>query len=89
MIPDGFIALDRPSPFLQRIGPLHFHGSGHALRMGLVAQKHHLNARGLVHGGVLATLADIALGYAMHGAQDPPHPAGHRQPWSRLSGKRA
>jgi uncharacterized protein (TIGR00369 family) len=30
-----------------------------------IAQKH-LNSRGICHGGVLATLADLALGYAMH-----------------------
>jgi uncharacterized protein (TIGR00369 family) len=32
----------------------------------------HCNARGSVHGGILATLADIALGYSMAFASTPP-----------------
>ena len=31
-----------------------------------------LYCRGTVHGGILATLADVALGYAMAFASDPP-----------------
>jgi len=36
-----------------------------------IAQKH-ANARGFAHGGLLVTLADIALGYQTAFGQDPP-----------------
>ena len=64
-IPTGFSPLFRSSPFLETIGPLYSHGSGEVLVLGLRVAHKHTNARGLVHGGVLSTLADVALGYAM------------------------
>jgi uncharacterized protein (TIGR00369 family) len=33
--------------------------------------KKHTNARGFAHGGVLLTLADVALGYAAEDSVDP------------------
>jgi acyl-coenzyme A thioesterase 13 len=69
---DGFTALFRSSPFLERTGPFYSKGQGQSLSIGLRVLEHHLNARGLVHGGVLLTMADIALGYAMATSEDPP-----------------
>jgi len=69
---EGFTALFRSSPFLDRTGPFYSKGRGQALSIGLRVLDHHLNARGLAHGGVLLTMADIALGYAMATAADPP-----------------
>jgi acyl-coenzyme A thioesterase 13 len=68
----GFAPLFRSSPFLNRIGPFFSRGKGADLTVGLRVLDHHLNARGLVHGGVLMTMADIALGYAMATATEPP-----------------
>lgn len=62
----------RSSPFLERTGPFYSKGKGQSLSIGLRVLEHHLNARGLVHGGVLLTMADIALGYAMATSADPP-----------------
>jgi len=64
--------LFRSSPFLERTGPFYSKGKGRSLSIGLRVLEHHLNARGLVHGGVLLTMADIALGYAMATSEDPP-----------------
>ena len=64
-IPEGFEPLFRSSPFLDRVGPFYSRGRGADLRIGLRVLDHHLNARGLVHGGMLMTMADISLGYAM------------------------
>jgi uncharacterized protein (TIGR00369 family) len=36
------------------------------LSVGLRIEKKHTNSRGICHGGVMATLADLALGYAVH-----------------------
>lgn len=69
---DGFAALFRTSPFLDRTGPFYSRGKGAGMVIGLRALEHHMNARGLVHGGVLMTLADVALGYAMATTADPP-----------------
>jgi uncharacterized protein (TIGR00369 family) len=69
---EGYTALFRSSPFLDRSGPFYSKGKGQSLSIGLRVLDHHLNARGLAHGGVLLTMADIALGYAMATAADPP-----------------
>jgi len=66
--PEGFAPLYRSSPFLDAIGPLFSQGSGESLVVGLRIESKHANARGFAHGGVLSTLADIALGYTMEAA---------------------
>ena len=74
-IPAGFEPLFRISLFVDNIGPLFSRGKGTALVVGMHAgdaERKHCNARGLVHGGVLATLADIALGYALAYSSEPP-----------------
>lgn len=71
-IPVGFKPLFRTSPVLELIGPLYFRGEGGDLALGLRAAAKHCNSRGTVHGGILATLADVALGYTMAFASDPP-----------------
>ena len=49
------------------VGPLYSRRRrGEELSIGLRIEHKHLNSRGICHGGVLATLADLALGYAMH-----------------------
>ena len=39
--------------------------------LGWEAREEHLNLQGLVHGGVLATLLDTAMGLAIRSALDP------------------
>ena len=63
-IPPGFAPLPRSSPLLELIGPVYGCGSGSELRVGLRADARHANGRGRVHGGIIATLADIGMGYA-------------------------
>lgn len=70
--PPGFKPLFRTSPVLDLIGPLYSRGEGKHLAIGLRAEAKHCNSRGTVHGGILATLADVALGYTMAFASDPP-----------------
>ena len=71
-VPAGFAPLFRTSPFLDLIGPVYSQGRGAELVVGLRVSAKHANARGLAHGGVLTTLADIALGYAASTLRDPP-----------------
>jgi uncharacterized protein (TIGR00369 family) len=63
--PAGFELFTRTSPFIELIGPLFERRDGDALSLGLSVGGKHTNRRGICHGGVLATLADVALGYAM------------------------
>jgi uncharacterized protein (TIGR00369 family) len=47
-------------------------GEGADLVLGLRAEEKHCNMRGTVHGGIIATLADIALGYTLAFSSKPP-----------------
>lgn len=64
-IPEGFREIARLSPFNALVGPLYERRDGAPVAIGLRVQEKHANSRGICHGGVLATLADLALGYAM------------------------
>ena len=64
-VPEGFRALEGLSPFNALVGPLYERRRGDAVSIGLALEAKHMNSRGICHGGVLATLADLALGYAM------------------------
>ena len=72
MVPQGFKPLFRSSPAIELIGPLYSRGAGADLVVGLRAERKHCNMRGTVHGGILATLADITLGYSLAFSTDPP-----------------
>jgi uncharacterized protein (TIGR00369 family) len=64
-VPPGFKPLPAASPFNELVGPLHEKRGEGSISLGLRVEKKHSNSRGICHGGVLATLADLALGYAM------------------------
>ena len=64
---DAWQPLFRTSPFLDLIGPLFQRpndGDDGGFVIGLRIEEKLCNARQGAHGGVLATLADISLGYA-------------------------
>ena len=71
-IPAGFVPIQRVSPVIEMIGPVYTRGIGAELELGLRAQPKHCNLRGNVHGGIMAVLADIALGYTLAFSSDPP-----------------
>lgn len=52
------------SPFSERIGPLYLSRRDDLPVLGLQVEAHHLNRAGRVHGGLLATVADIAVSRA-------------------------
>ena len=62
-IADGFEPLFRTSPYLELIGPIFNKKTDKGLIIGLKVIEKHCNARGLLHGGVMSSLADITLGY--------------------------
>jgi len=64
-VPAGYKPLPAASPFNELVGPLHEKRGAGATSLGLRVGRKHSNSRGICHGGVLATLADLALGYGM------------------------
>ena len=64
-IPEAFRKIERLSPFNALVGPLYERRDGESVSIGIVVEEKHTNSRGICHGGVLATLADLALGYEM------------------------
>jgi len=63
-IPAGFEPHFRKSPFTDPWEPLYSKRTEKAVVMGLRLAKAHTNARGLIHGGLIASLADNAMGYS-------------------------
>ena len=64
-IPEGFGPIFRSSPVLEALGNFYSRGEGQALELGLLVSQQHVNSRGTLHGGVIATFADVGLGYLM------------------------
>jgi uncharacterized protein (TIGR00369 family) len=63
-IPEGFQPHFRKSPFTDPWEPLYSKRMDKAVIMGLRLARPHTNARGLIHGGLIASLADNAMGYS-------------------------
>lgn len=62
-IPEGFASHFRKSPVTDPWEPLYSRrAEGGAVQIGLWLAPQHCNARGMVHGGVIAALADNAMG---------------------------
>ena len=60
--PDGFEPHWRKSPLTAPWEPLYSRRTPDAVVIGLWAGEAHVNARGFVHGGLIAALADNAMG---------------------------
>jgi acyl-coenzyme A thioesterase 13 len=64
-IPAGFGPIIRSSPVLDALGGFMSRGQSESLEIGMLVGPKHLNARGRLHGGVTATLLDVAMGYML------------------------
>ena len=63
-IPEDFEPLST-SPFSERIGPLYVNRRDSVPVIGVRIEPHHANRLGRAHGGLLMTLADVALSRAV------------------------
>ena len=63
-IPEGFALLARRSPLTEPWQPLYAKQTDKAVIIGLRLAKPHTNGRGLIHGGLIAALADNAMGHS-------------------------
>ncbi|MFC7411097.1 MULTISPECIES: PaaI family thioesterase [Hydrogenophaga] len=70
--PPGFKPLFRTSPFLDATGPYFYKPEERGFVVGLRVETRHTNNTGTVHGGLLATMADVSLGYVTAMSQQPP-----------------
>jgi acyl-coenzyme A thioesterase 13 len=71
-IPEGFAPFPWRSPFLDLMGPLYEKRGRTGLTLGLRIDERHTNRRGVAHGGMLVTLADVLLGYGTSSSRDDP-----------------
>lgn len=62
LIPEGFTPIFMVEPFTTRIGPIYSKQDGHQFRLGFLVDASHLNIENVVHGGMLSTVADQAIG---------------------------
>lgn len=60
--PPGFDRHNRGSPLTDPWEPIYCNQEGGIVRLGLMVGAQHTNSRGLVHGGLIAALADNAMG---------------------------
>jgi len=63
-IPAGFEPHFRKAPLTDPWEPLYSKKTDKAVIIGLRLARPHTNARGLIHGGLIAALADAAMGYS-------------------------
>ena len=61
-IPEGFERHFRQSPLTDPWEPLYSKRTDKAVVIGLHLARPHTNSRGLIHGGLIAALADNAMG---------------------------
>src|ERR1700753_4274730 len=63
-IPHGFELQTRRSPLTDPWEPIYSRQTPNALILGLRLATPHTNARGFVHGGLIAALTDKAMGHS-------------------------
>ena len=61
-IPSGFARHSRSSPLTEPWEPIYSKTTSEAVIIGLRLARPHTNSRGIIHGGLIATLADNAMG---------------------------
>jgi uncharacterized protein (TIGR00369 family) len=74
IVPEGFLPVATKGAFIETFGPLYFKRDGKNMIVAVRIEEKHLNLRGIAHGGMLASLADSALGIAVSLSKTPPFP---------------
>ena len=60
--PSGYLPHDRPSPLTAPWAPIFARTTAQALQLAVQVREAHCNSRGFAHGGLIAALADNAMG---------------------------
>lgn len=66
----GFVPTHLVDPFEIFVGPVFENGEPGAKTYAIRADARHMNRRGVLHGGMFMTLADLTLGQAVWDATD-------------------
>lgn len=61
-IPEGYHPFSAKGTFPEKIGPLYFKRDGETYSYGFLAEEAHANGNGVIHGGMLMSFLDEALG---------------------------
>jgi uncharacterized protein (TIGR00369 family) len=64
-IPAGYTPLLQTSPLVQPWEPLYSKHAERALQVAVRIREAHCNRRGFAHGGLIAALADMAMGHSL------------------------
>ena len=64
-IPEGYQLHERRSPVTDPWRPIYANRDEEAYRLAIRLAESHCNARGMLHGGVIASLADNAMGLTL------------------------
>jgi uncharacterized protein (TIGR00369 family) len=64
-VPAGFERLKRGGPYMASLGSLYLRREGGKITIAMRMSDRHTNMRGIVHGGMLASLADSSLGLGL------------------------
>ncbi len=67
-VPEAFVLHQRRSPVTDPWHPIYARTEAEAVVLGLRVAEQHCNSRRFLHGGVLASLADNAMGLSVHQA---------------------
>lgn len=65
---EGFAEHERRSPVTDAWRPIYASSEGGIVRLAIVLAERHCNGRGMLHGGVIAALADNAMGLSLGAA---------------------
>lgn len=60
--PEGFRFLDIQGPYDKALGTLYFRRGEKGFTVGFFVEERHCNPNRILHGGVVATVADISMG---------------------------
>ena len=69
-VPSGFTSAQFSAGFLGMSGPYFLKREAESTIVGCRISDHHMNYIGVAHGGVLATLADVALSFQIYDRAD-------------------
>ena len=62
-VPEGYTPINNHYGFVKWVGPLYCKGSGEGEVIAVRVEERHCNGGNVAHGGMVSTMADIAIGY--------------------------
>lgn len=68
LVPDGYRLVTHHAGYGQHNGPFYQKAEGEGFVRAFRVLDRHLNRAGIIHGGMLATFADMILGQTVHGS---------------------